>query len=48
LESSLIRSAHALTRLCCVLAMTTLYFVAQGTEVAKLTLLLNSRTLREW
>lgn len=35
LESSLIRSAHALTRLCCVLAMTTLYLVAQGTEVVK-------------
>jgi hypothetical protein len=33
LESSLIRSAHALERLCCVLAITTLYLVAQGTEV---------------
>jgi Transposase DDE domain len=33
LESSLIRSAHALERLCCVLAMTTLYLVSQGTEV---------------
>jgi hypothetical protein len=35
LESSLIRSAQALTRLCCVLAMTTLYLVAQGTEVVQ-------------
>jgi hypothetical protein len=35
LESSLIRSAQALTRLCFVLAMTTLYLVAQGTEVVK-------------
>jgi hypothetical protein len=33
LESSLIRSAKALERLCCVLAMTTLYLVAQGTAV---------------
>jgi hypothetical protein len=33
LESSLIRSAEALTRLCLVLAVTTLYLVAQGTEV---------------
>ena len=33
LESSLIRSAQALTRLCFVLAITTLYFVSQGTEV---------------
>jgi hypothetical protein len=33
LESSLIRSANALERLCCVLAITTLYLVAQGTEV---------------
>ncbi len=33
LESSLIRSANALERLCCVLALTTLYLVAQGTEV---------------
>jgi hypothetical protein len=33
LESSLIRSAKALERLCCVLALTTLYLVAQGTEV---------------
>jgi Transposase DDE domain len=33
LESSLIRSAKALERLCCVLAITTLYLVAQGTEV---------------
>lgn len=33
LESSLIRSAHALERLCCVLAITTLYLVTQGTEV---------------
>ena len=32
LESSLSRSAPALTRLCFVLAITTLYFVAQGTE----------------
>ncbi|MCA1838053.1 MAG: hypothetical protein LC674_04625 [Actinobacteria bacterium] len=35
LESSLIRSAEALTRLCLVLAVTTLYLVAQGTEVVK-------------
>jgi hypothetical protein len=33
LESSLIRSATALERLCCVLAITTLYLVTQGTEV---------------
>ena len=33
LESSLIRSANALERLCCVLAITTLYLVAQGTAV---------------
>ena len=33
LESSLIRSAQALERLCCLLAITTLYLVAQGTEV---------------
>jgi len=33
LESSLIRSATALERLCLVLAITTLYLVAQGTEV---------------
>ena len=35
LESSLIRSAQALARLCLVLAMTTLYLVSQGTEVVK-------------
>ena len=35
LESSLIRSAQALTRLCLVLALTTLYLVTQGTEVVK-------------
>jgi hypothetical protein len=35
LEASLIRSAHALTRLCLALALTTLYLVAQGTEVVK-------------
>jgi Transposase DDE domain len=35
LESSLIRSAQALTRLCCVLAMTTLYLVSQGVEVVQ-------------
>jgi hypothetical protein len=35
LESSLIRSAEALTRLGFVLAITTLYLVAQGTEVVK-------------
>jgi hypothetical protein len=35
LESSLIRSAQALTRLCLVLAMTTLYLVSQGVEVVK-------------
>lgn len=33
LESSLIRSADALSRLCFVLAMTTLFLVAQGVEV---------------
>jgi len=33
LESSLIRSAKALERLCCMLAITTLYLVAQGTAV---------------
>jgi hypothetical protein len=33
LESSLLRSATALERLCLVLAITTLYLVAQGTEV---------------
>lgn len=33
LESSWIRSAEALTRLCFILAMTTLYLVAQGVEV---------------
>jgi hypothetical protein len=33
LESSLIRSAQALERLCCVVAITTLYLVTQGTEV---------------
>jgi hypothetical protein len=35
LESSLLRSAPALTRLCLVLALTTLYLVAQGTEVVQ-------------
>jgi Transposase DDE domain len=35
LEASLIRSADALTRLGLVLAITTLYLVAQGTEVVK-------------
>jgi Transposase DDE domain len=35
LESSLLRSAKPLERLCCVLAITTLYLVAQGTEVVK-------------
>jgi DDE family transposase len=35
LASSLIRSAQALTRLCLVLAMATLYLVSQGTEVVK-------------
>jgi len=35
LEASLIRSAAALTRLCLVLAITTLYLVAQGSEVVK-------------
>lgn len=35
LESSLIRSATALARLCLVLALTTLYLVSQGTEVVK-------------
>jgi hypothetical protein len=33
LESSLVRNAEALTRLCLVLAVTTLYLVAQGTQV---------------
>jgi len=35
LEASWIRSADALTRLGLVLALTTLYLVAQGTEVVK-------------
>ena len=35
LESSLIRSAKALERLCFVLAMTTLYLVSVGTDVVK-------------
>ena len=35
LESSLIRSAKALERLCLVLAMTTLYLVSQGTSVVQ-------------
>jgi hypothetical protein len=35
LESSLIRSPDALSRLCFVLAMTTLYLVSQGTEVVR-------------
>ena len=35
LESSLIRSADALNRLCFVLAITTLYLVSQGTEVVQ-------------
>jgi hypothetical protein len=35
LESSLIRSAKALERLCVVLALTTLYLVSQGTEVVR-------------
>jgi hypothetical protein len=35
LESSLIRSAQALTRLCLVLALRTLYLVSQGTEGVK-------------
>lgn len=35
LESSLIRSADALSRLCFVLAATTLYLVCQGVEVVK-------------
>jgi len=33
LESSLLRTAEAVTRLCFVLAVTTLYLVAQGTQV---------------
>ena len=33
LESSLVRDADALTRLCFVLAVATLYLVAQGTQV---------------
>lgn len=35
LEASLIRSAASLERLCLVLAITTLYLVAQGTEVVQ-------------
>jgi Transposase DDE domain len=35
LESSLVRDADALTRLCLVLAITTLYLVAQGTQVVR-------------
>jgi hypothetical protein len=35
LESSLIRSADALNRLCFVLAVTTLYLVSQGTEIVE-------------
>ena len=35
LESSLIRSAPALSRLCFVLAITTLYLVCQGSEVVR-------------
>jgi hypothetical protein len=35
LESSLIRSAEALSRLCFLLAMTTLYLVSQGTVVVE-------------
>jgi Transposase DDE domain len=35
LESSRLRSAKPLERLCCVLAITTLYLVAQGTEIVK-------------
>ena len=35
LESSLIRSADALSRLCLVLAVATLFLVSQGTEVVK-------------
>ena len=35
LESSLIRSAPALTRLCLLLALTTLYLVSQGVEVVQ-------------
>lgn len=33
LESSLLRNPNALSRLCLVLALTTLYLVAQGTQV---------------
>jgi hypothetical protein len=35
LESSLVRDAAALTRLCFVLAVATLYLVAQGTQVVR-------------
>lgn len=35
LEASLLRSADVLSRLCFVLAITTLYLVSQGTEVVK-------------
>ncbi len=35
LESSLVRDADALTRLCLVLAVATLYLVAQGTQVVQ-------------
>ena len=41
LESSLVRDAEALTRLCLVLAVTTLYLVAQGTQVV-------ARNKRRW
>ena len=40
LESSLVRDAAALTRLCFVLAVATLYLVAQGTQVVAAQMLL--------
>jgi hypothetical protein len=41
LESSLVRNADALSRLCLVLAVTTVYLVAQGTQVV-------ATTIRRW
>jgi Transposase DDE domain len=41
LESSLVRNADALGRLCLVLAVTTVYLVAQGTQVV-------ATTIRRW
>jgi hypothetical protein len=44
LESSLVRAADALTRLCLVLAVATLYLVAQGTQEASYPKTLVSRS----